>query len=271
MRDEWADLNRRWWDERAPIHVDSELYDVPGFLAHPDATTLRPFEIDEVGDVGGRTLVHPQCHFGLDTLSWARRGAQVTGLDFSEAAVAAATDVAATAGLGAEFVAGDVYDAVDLVAGRTFDVVYTGLGALNWLPDIDRWAQVMAALAVPGGVVYLAEFHPVHQILGDDDLAVTYPYFHDSDAPLELDEPGTYADLDATTEHNRTVEWTHGLGAVVTAIIDAGLTIELLHEFDHTLFPRWPFLVKSGRDTYRLPDHVPSIPLMYSLRARKPA
>lgn len=270
MRDEWVDLNRRWWDERAPIHVGSELYDVPGFLADPEATTLRPFEVDEVGDVRGRTLVHPQCHFGLDTLSWARRGARVTGVDFSEAAVAAATDMAATAGLGAEFVVGNVYDAVDLVGGRTFDLVYTGLGALNWLPDIDRWARVMAALAAPGGILYLAEFHPLHAILGDDDLTVTYPYFHDRDAPIEFDEPGTYADLEATTEQNRTVEWHHGLGAVVTAIVDAGLTVELLHEFDYTLFPRWPFLVKSGRDTYRLPDGTPSIPLMYSLRARKP-
>jgi SAM-dependent methyltransferase len=271
MRDEWADLNRRWWDERAPLHVGSEFYDVPAFVADSEVSTLRPFEIDEVGEVRGRTLVHPQCHFGLDTLSWARRGAQVTGIDFSDAAIGAATDLATRAGLGAEFVAGNVYDAVDLVGGRTFDVVYTGLGAINWLPDIDRWARVMAALAAPGGMLYLAEFHPLHSILGDDDLTVAYPYFHDRDAPLEFDEPGTYADLEATTEHNRTVEWTHGLGAVVTAIIDAGLTIELLHEFDYTLFPRWPFLVKGDRDTYRLPEGMPSIPLMYSLRARKPA
>ena len=271
MRDEWADLNRRWWDERAPIHVASEFYDVPAFVADPEASVLRPFEIDEVGEVRGRTLMHPQYHLGLDTLSWARRGAQVTGIDFSEAAVAAASDLAGRAGLAAEFVAGNVYDAVDLVDGRTFDVVYTGRGAINWLPDIDRWARVMAGLAAPGGMLYLTEFHPLHSVLGDDDLTVAYPYFHDRDAPLEFDEPGTYADLRATTDHNRTVEWTHGLGAVVTAIIDAGLAIELLHEFDYTLFPRWPFLVKSDRGTYRLPEGMPSIPLMYSLRARKPS
>jgi SAM-dependent methyltransferase len=270
MRDEWVDLNRGWWDERAPIHVASEFYDLAGFLADPRATTLRPFEDDEVGDVAGKSLVHPQCHLGMDTLSWARRGARAVGLDFSEAAVVAAADAARQAGLDAEFVAGNVYDAVELVGGRTFDVVYTGLGAINWLPDIERWARVMAALANPGGMLYLAEFHPVHSILGDDDLTVTYPYFHDRDAPLEFDEAGTYAELDAATERNRTVEWHRGLGSVVTAVIDAGLTVELLHEFDYTLFPRWPFLVKSGRDTYRLPDDMPSLPLMYSLRARKP-
>lgn len=269
MRNEWTDLNRAWWDERAPIHVASEFYGLPGFLADPDATTLRSFEVDEVGDVVGRTLFHPQCHFGMDTLSWARRGAGVIGLDFSESAVGAAADAARQADLDAEFVAGNVYDAVDLVGGRAFDVVYTGLGALNWLPDIERWAHVMAALTAPGGVLYLAEFHPVHSILGDDDLTVRYPYFHPRETPLEFDDAGTYAELDAVTEHNRTVEWHHGLGAVVSAVIDAGLTVELLHEHDFTLFPRWPFLVKSGRDTYRLPDDMPSLPLMYSLRARK--
>ena len=184
--------------------------------------------------------------------------------------MAAANDAARTAGLAADFVAGNVYDAVDLVGGRTFDIVYTGLGAITWLPDIDRWARVMAALASPGGILYLAEFHPVHSILGDEDLTVTYPYFHDPDEPLTWDEAGTYADLAAETRHNRTVEWHHGLGAVVSAVIDAGFTLEFLHEFDHTLFPRWPFLVRDGK-TYRLPPEMPSIPLMYSIKATKTA
>jgi SAM-dependent methyltransferase len=269
MRDEWAALNRAWWDERVPVHVASEFYDRDGFLADPERSTLRPFEIDEVGDVRGRTLVHPQCHFGLDTLSWARRGAAVTGIDFSAPAVAAASETARAAGLEAEFLAGNVYDAVELVDGRTFDVVYTGLGAVNWLPDIRRWADVMATLCAPGGVLYLAEFHPLHAILGDDDLTVRYPYFHDVDAPMSWEEGGTYADLDATTGHDSTVEWTHGLGAVVTAVVDAGLTVELLRELDHTLFPRWPFLERRGAE-YHLPEGVPPIPLMYTLRARRP-
>lgn len=271
MRDEWVELNRSWWDERVPIHTASELYDLPGFLADPEATTLRPFEIEEVGDVDGLTLFHPQCHFGMDSLSWARRGARVTGLDFSAAAVAAAHAAAGDAGLDARFVTGNVYDAVDAVDGRTFDVVYSGLGAINWLPDIGRWAQVMGALVRPGGTFYLAEFHPVGAVFGDEDLVVTYPYFRSDDTPMVFDEPGTYAQLDARTEHNRTVEWTHPLGSVVSAVIEAGLTIELFHEFDYTLYPRWPFLVRRGhRNAFHLPDDVPSLPLMYSLRARKP-
>ena len=271
MRDEWSDLNRRWWDERAPLHVASELYGLDDFLADPEASTLRPFEMAEVGDVAGRTLVHPQCHFGMDSLSWSRRGATVTGLDFSEPAVAAAGDAARRAGLDAEFLVGNVYDAVELVGGRTFDVVYTGLGAINWLPDIERWARVMVSLLASGGRFYLAEFHPATAMLGDDDLTVRYPYFHDGAEPHEWEEAGSYADQAAVTEHNRTVEWTHGLGAVVTALIDAGLTIEFLHEFDYTLYPRWPFLTRSGRDTFRLPEGMPSIPLMFSLRAHHTA
>jgi SAM-dependent methyltransferase len=264
---DWYAANREFWDERAPLHAAGEFYGLEDFLADPEATTLRPFEIAEVGDVAGRTLVHPQCHFGMDSLSWARRGADVAGIDISPAAVAAAEDAADRAGLDATFLLGNVYDAVEIVGGRTFDIVYTGLGALNWLPDVGRWAGVMAALTAPGGMLYLAEFHPVHGIFGDDDLTVTYPYFQAE--PFVWDEPGSYADLTADTSNNRTIEWAHGLGEVVSAVIDAGFTVELLHEFDYTLFPRWPFLVKHGRDAYRLPEGTPSLPLMYSLRARR--
>jgi SAM-dependent methyltransferase len=265
--EDWYASNRDWWDARVPVHAASEFYGLEGFVSDPGATTLRPFEVEEVGDVAGRTLVHPMCHFGLDTLSWARRGAEVVGLDLSPAAVEAATGAAERAGLDARFVAANVYDAVEAVEGRTFDVVYTGFGALTWLPDMVRWARVMAALTAPGGMLYLAEFHPVHNIFSDDDLTVTHPYFHEG--PLVFDEAGTYADLDVTIGATRVYEWNHGLGEVLSAVLDAGLTIELFHEHDYTLFQRWPFLEKEGRDTYRMPPGMPSLPLMYSLRARK--
>jgi SAM-dependent methyltransferase len=260
---DWLATNRALWDERVPIHVASELYDVDGFLA--GGSTLRAFELAELGDVEGLTLVHPQCHFGLDTLSWARRGARVTGLDFSPPALVAARAIAERAGIEAEFVEANVYDAVQALGGRRFDVVYTGLGAIIWLPDIDRWARTMVELLAPAGRFYLAEFHPFCDVFADDELVVSESYFaHD---PRLYDEPGTYADLTAETVHNRSVEWHHGIGDVVSALVAAGLRIELLHEHDYTLFPRWPFLQKAGDHSYHMPPELPSLPLMYSLRA----
>lgn len=266
-RGRWQETNMESWDERVPIHVGGEFYGVEAFKAGEEH--LRPFEIAEVGDVSGRDLLHLQCHFGKDTLSWARRGARVTGLDFSAPAVEAARNLAGEMGIDAEFVQSDVYKAGDVLGGRTFDIVYTGLGALNWLPDITRWAAVAAGLVRPGGFLYLAEFHPFTTVFGDDGLTVEHDYFH-KEEPDVWDEPGTYADFDAETVNNVTYEWNHTLSDVVTALIDAGLVLQFLHEHDYTLFPRWPILEKSGFDTYRLPEGTPRIPLMYSLLARRP-
>jgi SAM-dependent methyltransferase len=157
--EDWLELNRSNWDARVPVHTASRFYDLPGFVAGRDE--LRPFELEEVGDVTGRQLLHLQCHLGLDTLSWARHGAAVTGLDFSGPALATARELAERIGArDARFVESDVYRAPEALDGRTFDIVYTGLGALCWLPDIDRWARTAASLVAPGGFLYLAEFHP---------------------------------------------------------------------------------------------------------------
>ena len=260
---DWRDINRAMWDERVPIHTKSDFYDVEGFL--DGRSSLRAFETTELPDVAGRTLVHLQCHFGLDTLSWAREGAHVAGLDFSEPAIAAARDIAARAGLAADFVAADVYDAPEALGNRRFDVVYTGLGALNWLPDLERWAHVVRKLLNPQGRLYLVEFHPFAATLADDELTVAYPYF--GGEPLHFQDEGTYADLTAETTHNRSLEWNHGFAQVLTAILGAGLQIELLHEHDHTLVQRWPFLEPRDDGTYHLPSERPSLPLMYSLVA----
>lgn len=259
---EWFDANRAMWDERVPIHVDSAFYDNESFLA--GRSPIRAFEHDELGAVAGKQLVHLQCHFGQDTLDWARRGANVVGLDFSGEAVRAATDLARRAGLDAEFVEANVYDAVDALGRRRFDIVYTGIGALIWLPDLRRWADVVAELLEPGGTLYLVEFHPITHVFADDDLTVEHSYWHDE--PMVWDDPGTYADMTAETTHNRSYEWNHGIGEVVSAVIDAGLHIDLLHEHDHTLMQRWPFLERDG-DTWHMPAGMPTLPLMYSLRA----
>jgi SAM-dependent methyltransferase len=264
---DYVTVNKALWDERVSIHVASDFYDVAGFKA--GGQTLRDFELAEVGDVTGRRLVHLQCHFGLDTLSWARRGAEVTGLDFSAKAVEAACAVADETGLPARFVAADVYDATT-VLGETYDIVYTGLGALCWLPDIDRWAEVVVSLLRPGGFVYLAEFHPFADTLDDaEGRTVAYDYFAEGAQVWDEPDAGSYADPQATVQHTRSIEFVHGLGEVVTALTTAGLRIDFLHEHDYTLWQRFSVLERQGT-TYRLPDGHPRVPLMYSLRATKP-
>ncbi len=268
----WRELNRAWWDERTPLHVASPLYDVDAFRAGRES--LRPFELDLLGDVSGLRLAHLQCHFGLDTLGWARHGASVVGLDFSAPAVDAANGLAAELGLDGRFVCADVYDAVEALGGERFDVVYTGFGALNWLPDLDAWSEVVASLLKPGGRLLLAEFHPFSWVFGDGDdqegLEVVDDYF--GEGPSIWDEAGSYADLAAETVHNVTVEHQHHLAEIVTAVLSRGLVLEAFQEHDHTLFPQFPFLVEDVEQRcWRLPEGSPRIPLMYALVARRPA
>lgn len=267
---DWREANRSRWDERVPIHVASDYYDLDAFRSGKDV--LRDFEVAEVGDVSGRTLLHLQCHIGLDTLCWARRGAaHVVGLDFSEPAVETARGLAAELGLGpdrAAFVAADVYDAAEAVPDSSYDIVYTGVGALNWLPDTTRWAETAASLVAPGGFLYLAEFHPLTDVLDDATGSRIVNDYFARDAWIDQ-TPGTYADFDAATVHNRSVQWQHPIGEVVSALIAAGLRLDFLHEHDISLFGRFGTLMRHDDGYYRFPADRPRIPLMYSLRASK--
>jgi SAM-dependent methyltransferase len=263
---DWRALNHANWDDRVPIHLASRFYDLAGFRAGAD--TLRPFELGEVGDVTGRRLVHLQCHIGLDTLSWARRGALVSGLDFSAPAIEAASSLAAELGLAARFVVADVYDAAAAFGGQRFDVVYTGIGALVWLPDVFGWARVVAGLLAPGGFVYLVEGHPFAQILDDaSGRVVTRDYFERE--PIVDDYPFSYTDGPAL-EHTREVEFQHGLGEIITALADTGLRIEFVHEWDYEVFGRFEVLERQDDGIYRLPADQPRVPMLYSLRASAP-
>ncbi len=266
---EGIEVNRRSWDERTPLHVASDFYGVDEFLAGRES--LAPVEVDEIGSVAEASLLHLQCHFGLDTMSWARRGASVTGLDFSEAAIHAARSIAAQAGIDANFVCGNVYDAVKLVEG-SFDIVYTGLGALNWLPDIPRWARVVASLMKPGGRFYLLEFHPLAWMLSDEEIAFDpqYSYFFTPEGVV-IEDDRDYADPDARLTNVVTHEWAHPLSEVISALVDAGLRIEFVHEFDTIAYQRWPFLeeVEEGSRRYRIPEGRPKIPLEYSILATR--
>ena len=262
---DWRALNRANWDARVPVHATSRFYDVPGFVGGHSA--LRDFELAEVGDVSGRTLLHLQCHIGTDTLSWARLGATVTGLDFSGPALETARSIAEQIGAtDARFVEADVYDAATALEGRTFDIVYTGLGALCWLPDIERWARTVAELIAPGGCLYLVEFHPVTDMFDEDARTVRFDYF---DAQAQVwDNDHTYTDGDKLEAATVTHQFAHTLGSIVSSLIAAGLRLEFLHEFDFTMFPRFAELEQHAGG-FSFPAGQPRLPLLYSLRATK--
>lgn len=269
----WTETNRAWWDERVPSHADSEMYDLDGFVDGTTPDRLRPYEGDELGvDPAGLDFLHLQCHLGTDTLSWARRGAKVTGLDFSAPAIEQARALARACAIDAEFIQADVFDAVEALGGRTFDVVYTGIGAVTWLEDIDRWARTAAALVRPGGVLYLVEIHPFLWVFDHDtdEPSVAWPYF----GPVTTDTAaGSYTDRALKTTNNTTWERNWGFGSVLTAIVGAGLVIELVAEHPVGVESHWPFMeqVPGRPDLWRLPDDRPSLPLSWSVRARKPA
>jgi SAM-dependent methyltransferase len=267
--DELIAANQIQWDERAAIHLESRFYDVEGWLR--DQPGPRPREVEALGNVEGLRLAHPQCHFGLDTLAWARAGAVVTGLDFSPVAIAAARQIAERAGLAerATFVCAPIEDAVAALDGAVFDVVYVSLGALCWLPSVAAWARVVAALVAPGGRLYLHDGHPVSWALADDDLTFAHTYFEEID-PFVDDSPDTYTDASRPLEHTRSYEWNHGIGEIVTALIRQGLRITELTEHDWTVWPRWPWLVPAGDDRWTNPPDRPRVPLTFTLLAERP-
>jgi SAM-dependent methyltransferase len=262
--------NRANWDDRTAIHVRSEFYDVEGWLRRPRGPRER--EVDALGDVTGLSLLHLQGHIGLDTLAWATAGAVVTGLDLSPAAIDAARDIAARAGLSdrARFACANVYDAVDALDGAVFDVVYVSLGALCWLPSVDRWAAQVGALVRPGGRFYIHDGHPLAWALADDDISVEHTYFEE-DTPYVDDSDQTYTDADRPLVSVRSYEWNHGIGETVTALIDHGLTIDRVVEHDWTVWPRFPWLVKTGRHQWAPPSGRPRIPLTFTILASRPA
>jgi len=270
--DDYRRANRDNWDDRVPIHWDSPVYDTGGFIADPGRlSTEVAFDAPYVGEVAGKRLLHLQCHMGKDTLSWARLGAEVTGVDFSEPAIAAARRLSVESGTPGRFVVAELYDAPQLLP-ETFDVVYTGVGALNWLPDIARWGEVVAGFLPPGGLFYIRECHPMLFSLDwreDEALVVRYPYFQTTD-PVPDDDPSTYAGP-GTVGHSRTYEWNHGLAEVVTALLDVGLVLTSLREHRELAWQGLPQMARGEDGLWRLPERQRDlVPVMYSLAARRP-
>jgi SAM-dependent methyltransferase len=264
--DDYLAANRALWDEWTAIHQTSSFYDLEGFKR--GGSRLRDYEVEEVGDVAGKSLLHLQCHFGIDTLSWARLGARVTGADFSDRAIELARSLAAELGVDATFVRSDLEDLPAFMDGQ-FDVVYTSRGVLGWLPDLERWAGVVAHFLRPGGVFYVTEIHPVAQAFAEEpELRLGYPYFPRRE-PLALPVQGSYADPSAQVRQPVEYGWVHSMGEIVSAVAGAGLRIQFLHEFPFVEWPV-PFLVRHDDGTWRLPpDAGGELPLFFSLRATR--
>jgi SAM-dependent methyltransferase len=266
----WQSANLANWNNRAAAHVRdaSGFYDVPGFLAGGD--TLHAIEASEVGSVAGKRLLHLQCHFGLDTLSLARRGAIVTGLDFSPVAIASARDLAAKADLRAAFVEADVYEARQRVEGL-FDLVYVTWGTIVWLPDLRRWGEVIAGMLAPGGSIYLADSHPSALVLDEKDGRIEPSYAWRTPSASPIIEAGTtsYTGDSIAPEAAKTYNWIHPLSDIIGCLLDAGLRLDFLHE--HELLPYRLFrsMVPADRGMFRLPEAAIPIPLSFSLRATK--
>jgi SAM-dependent methyltransferase len=261
--------NRALWNEMTPIHARSVFYDVDGFKR--GRITLGNLEREEVGDVTGKSLLHLQCHFGMDTMSWARLGASVTGVDFSDEAIPLARSLSQELGINARFIQSNIYDLPDTL-NEQFDIVFTSQGALGWLPDISGWGQIVARYLKPGGMFYIAEGHPFMLILDNntntEDYRVDLPYFQGAE-PLRFEGDKDYADQDAKLTHP-SFEWIHSLGSIVTALTSAGLHIEFLHEFPFCAWQALPFLEKDADGWWRAPEGMISIPMTFSLRATKP-
>lgn len=254
---DYFEMNRVGWDRRAEVHFESRFYDVEGFLS--GKTSLGEIELAELGDVSGKTLLHLQCHFGLDTLSWARLGAVCTGVDISPVAIRKARELAARTRLPAKFACADVYSFEPPVPGP-YDIVFTSYGALCWLPDVDRWAQVVASNLAVGGTFYMVEFHPIY------DLLAGYSYFTREEP--DVDEEGTYTENGADAVA-KLATWAHPISRVINALVGVGIQIERMNEFRFSPYDCFAGLVEREPGRFYLSHGGNDVPLVYSLTGRK--
>jgi SAM-dependent methyltransferase len=260
--------NRLNWDDRAEIHLRNStgFYGIEAVRAGDKL--LDPIVDAELGDVAGLRVAHLQCHFGLDTIRLARRGAIATGLDFSPRAIAGARALASELGEAVRFVEGDVHEARSLLEGQ-FDLVYVTWGAICWLPDMARWARVVAALLAPGGALYLADSHPAMNALEQEGgrLILQRPWRVPIGSPFAYDDETTYTGAPDRLAHRQSYEWAHPFSAILGGLLAAGFRLDFLHEHESLPWPAFPMMEPAGEGMFRLPASVPAMPLAFSLRA----
>ncbi len=256
------ETNRQAWDVRAQLHNDQSFYDLAAF--REGQCTLKQPELDLLGDIQNKRVAHLQCHFGMDTLSLARRGATVTGLDFSPVAVERARGLAEELGLDATFVCAEVYRAAEVLGGD-FDGVFASYGVLGWLDDLDRWAANIVGCLKPGGALVLAEFHPVVWMFDDTFTRIAWPW---SGGPIRETSSGSYAAPDADVEL-KSIGWNHGTADVLGALLRAGMRLDAYTEHRWTGFPCFTGCVEFEPGRYRIGSLGDTIPLVYALRATR--
>lgn len=266
MQPDYINANKDHWNQRTPIHMSSTFYDVPAFLNGKNS--LKHIELDLLGDVTGKSILHLQCHFGQDTLSLARMGANVTGIDLSDAAIDAANLLREKLQLEnkARFICCDLYH-LPLLLHERFDIVFTSYGTIGWLPDMDAWAKVVQHFIKPGGHFIMAEFHPVVWMFDDDFKTVNYPYFN---REVIIEEgSGTYTDRDALITY-KSYSWNHGLGEVLQALLDQGLQLQQLREYDYSPYNCFKHTVQTAPDEFRIRGMEHQLPMVYALQYYKP-
>lgn len=258
------ETNLKLWNGWAKVHKDHPNYGIERFLKGENR--LSEIELAELGDVSGKSLLHLQCHIGVDSLSFSRMGADVTGIDFSEEAVKAAKDFAEKTGLSAKFIQSNIYDIEEVLADQ-FDIVFTSYGVLAWLPDLEKWAKLIARYLKPGGVFFIAEFHPAHDMICEDGKNIENSYFNTGSAK-RFQNCGSYVDSEADFRHD-SLEWFHSLGEVVNSLIGAGLVIKSLKEYPFCPFEEEHLVEKEpGHWVFR--DLTVDFPMIFSIKAEKP-
>lgn len=260
----YFEANRKGWNLRTEVHKTSAFYNVEAWKR--GANSLNSIELQEVGDVRGKSLLHLQCHFGQDTMSWARMGAEATGCDLSDHAVQLARELSSELDIPARFVCCNVYDLPEHLHDH-FDIVFTSYGTIGWLPDLDRWAAVIAHFLKPGGFFYIADFHPVLWMLDDNMEFLKYPY-HGGEV-IVTEGTGTYADRNADIRYEE-YGWNHSLSAIINSLIRHGLRIEFLNEYPYSPYDCFSKTVKGADGYFRIKGLENIIPMMYSIKASKP-
>ena len=267
----YFEANKTSWNKRTAIHKDSAFYDLKGFKS--GKSSLNKIELDELGDVKGKSLLHLQCHFGLDTMSWEREGAIVTGVDLSDEAIKLAKEISGELKLKAQFICAYIYDLTDASKtplleepGEAFDIVFTSYGTIGWLPDLYRWASVIAFCLKPGGIFYIADFHPTLWMMDENFEHIKYDYFN-TDVIAEVNS-GTYTDRDAPIKNDE-YSWNHPFCEIFSALIKNGLTIQEFNEFPYSPYNCFNKLEQEKDGMWRVKGLEEKMPLMYSIKAVK--